>query len=35
MQRLKLFFVLDDGLCIDLYSGDFDIDSSPFPRTFG
>lgn len=35
VQRLKLFFMLDDGLGIDLYTRDFDINSSPFSRTFG
>lgn len=35
MQRLKLFLMLDDGLGVDLHSRDLDVDSSPFPRTFG
>lgn len=35
VQRLELFLVLDDGFSVDLYSGDLDVDSSPFPRTFG
>lgn len=35
VQRLKLFLVLDDGLGVDLDARDFDVDSSPFPRTFG
>lgn len=35
VQWLKLFFVLDDGLGVDLYTGDFNINPPPFPRTFG
>lgn len=35
VQRLKLFLMLDDGLCVDLHSWDLDVNSSPFPRTFG
>lgn len=35
VQRLKLFLVLDDRLCVDLHSWDLDVNSSPFPRTFG
>ena len=34
MQRLKLFLVLDDGLGVDLNSGDLDVNPSPLSRTF-